>query len=68
MRSATGSNAVQALYRIRAKPSLRLSCSISASRCDAWDEATFHPLNATSTTIHVSIGISSWSSVRLQML
>jgi hypothetical protein len=47
---------MQALYRILAKPSLRLSRSISASCCDAWDETTFHPLNATSTTIHVSIG------------
>ena len=56
MRSATGSNAMQTLYRILAKPLLRLSRSISASCCDAWDETTFHPLNATSTTIHVSIG------------
>jgi hypothetical protein len=53
---ATGSSTKQAVYLCLAKPSLRVSRSRSASFCDAWVETTFHPLNATSTTIQVSIG------------
>jgi hypothetical protein len=53
---ATGSNAKHAVYLRRAKPSLRVSRSRSAAFCEAWVETTLHPLKATSTTIHVSIG------------
>ena len=53
---ATGSNARHAVYLRLANPSLRASRSRSAAFCDAWVETTLHPLIATSTTIHVSIG------------
>lgn len=53
---ATGSNARHALYLCLANPSLRVSRSRSASFWEAWVEITLHPLKATSTTIHLSIG------------
>jgi len=53
---AMAPNARHAVYLRLAKPSLRVSRSLSASFCDAWVETTFHRLKPTSTTIHVSIG------------